>query len=584
MSKELFISASPHETKVAVLEDDLLVEVYHERDTNTGLVGGIYKGRVNRVLPGMQSAFVDIGLERDAFLYVSDFFEDAEEYDKIVAEAEARVTTYSETGQPAAPTPVVAEATPAPVEPPTVIPVAEVLAEPAAQPPSSSAAEVVADHGAPAEAPPPATTSASTPIPAHSAGPRTFDRGSGSTSDFRRGEHRGRRRRRHGQGVGDRKFGPKPEFRERPVERPAPPEPSPSSSFEVLPGESLAKYRNASHVSQAAPIPHSVFEEPPTTSREEFSAAEPAPAEAFPTESVQAEPALQHPEAGVATPQTVSAPTPVAEELPAAGISPPPVPEVEAAPLIENNSTAGPHMEVPPTIESAPPIVETQPAAEPTEDFESRPESKPRPLWNRLVSSVLGKSQESSGNQESKTYEAASTTQPALEGAPHEVSPVETAHPAEEFAEGPGVAGSTASTEHSMEEAAPGEASAETAAPVPGPEAGAASERPAREYTLREPSQRPRFAPRRRGRPGRLRVTTNERLRRHGSVPARCRGLSAVFDFRPRGTRTRQCVLPIEKLRCHGPRMRATQVTRRDCGLHNLGHPHSRVMTFSLAI
>src|SRR5579863_1607954 len=92
MSKELFISASPHETKVAVLEDDLLVEVYHERDTNTGLVGGIYKGRVNRVLPGMQSAFVDIGLDRDAFLYVSDFFEDAEEYDKIVAEAEARVS------------------------------------------------------------------------------------------------------------------------------------------------------------------------------------------------------------------------------------------------------------------------------------------------------------------------------------------------------------------------------------------------------------------------------------------------------------------------------------------------------------
>src|ERR1700693_2902142 len=96
MSKELFISASPHETKVAVLEDDLLVEVYHERDTNTGLVGGIYKGRVNRVLPGMQSAFVDIGLERDAFLYVSDFFEDAEEYDKIVTEAEARVTRLSE--------------------------------------------------------------------------------------------------------------------------------------------------------------------------------------------------------------------------------------------------------------------------------------------------------------------------------------------------------------------------------------------------------------------------------------------------------------------------------------------------------
>src|SRR5204862_528781 len=90
MSKELFISSSPHETKVAVFEDDELVEVYHERDTGIGLAGGIYKGRVSRVLPGMQSAFVDVGLDRDAFLYVSDFFEDSDEYDKVVSEAEAR--------------------------------------------------------------------------------------------------------------------------------------------------------------------------------------------------------------------------------------------------------------------------------------------------------------------------------------------------------------------------------------------------------------------------------------------------------------------------------------------------------------
>src|SRR5260370_39421621 len=102
MSKELFISSSPHETKVAVLEDDLLVEVYYERDTDVGLVGGIYKGRVSRVLPGMQSAFVDIGLGRDAFLYVSDFFEDSEEYDKVFTEAESRVAKYVE--EPAAAT------------------------------------------------------------------------------------------------------------------------------------------------------------------------------------------------------------------------------------------------------------------------------------------------------------------------------------------------------------------------------------------------------------------------------------------------------------------------------------------------
>ena len=85
MSKEMYISSSPHETKVAVLEDDQLVEVYFERDTDVGLVGGIYKGRVSRVLPGMQSAFVDVGLERDAFLYVTDFLEleDQEETDEL---------------------------------------------------------------------------------------------------------------------------------------------------------------------------------------------------------------------------------------------------------------------------------------------------------------------------------------------------------------------------------------------------------------------------------------------------------------------------------------------------------------------
>jgi Rne/Rng family ribonuclease len=75
MSKELFVSSTPHQTKVALVENDLLSEVYFERENEYTLAGSIYKGRVTRVLPGMQSAFVDIGLERDAFLYVSDFFE-----------------------------------------------------------------------------------------------------------------------------------------------------------------------------------------------------------------------------------------------------------------------------------------------------------------------------------------------------------------------------------------------------------------------------------------------------------------------------------------------------------------------------
>ncbi len=73
MSKELVIAANRHEIKLAILEDDQLVEVYFQRSNEYSLAGSIHKGRVTRVLPGMQSAFVDLGLERDTFLYVSDF-------------------------------------------------------------------------------------------------------------------------------------------------------------------------------------------------------------------------------------------------------------------------------------------------------------------------------------------------------------------------------------------------------------------------------------------------------------------------------------------------------------------------------
>ncbi len=84
MAKELIISANVHEKKVAILEDGMVTEFYVERrDENQGVVGNLYKGRVMKVLPGMQSAFVDIGLERDAFLYVSDFTEFMEEDDEI---------------------------------------------------------------------------------------------------------------------------------------------------------------------------------------------------------------------------------------------------------------------------------------------------------------------------------------------------------------------------------------------------------------------------------------------------------------------------------------------------------------------
>src|SRR5260370_26787331 len=85
MAKEICISSTPHETRLAILEDDQLAEIYYERENEYTLAGSIYNGRVTRVLPGMQSAFVDLGLERDAFLYVTDFLEmeDPEESDEV---------------------------------------------------------------------------------------------------------------------------------------------------------------------------------------------------------------------------------------------------------------------------------------------------------------------------------------------------------------------------------------------------------------------------------------------------------------------------------------------------------------------
>jgi ribonuclease E len=84
MSKEIYISSTPHETRLAIVEKDELSEIYYERENEYTLAGSIYNGRVTRVLPGMQSSFVDIGLERDAFLYITDFMEeqgDAADFD-----------------------------------------------------------------------------------------------------------------------------------------------------------------------------------------------------------------------------------------------------------------------------------------------------------------------------------------------------------------------------------------------------------------------------------------------------------------------------------------------------------------------
>ena len=78
MRREILIESSGGETRVALLEDDQLSEAYIERPGSRRLTGDIYKGRVSNVLPGIQSAFVDVGLERDTFLYVEDLLGRAE--------------------------------------------------------------------------------------------------------------------------------------------------------------------------------------------------------------------------------------------------------------------------------------------------------------------------------------------------------------------------------------------------------------------------------------------------------------------------------------------------------------------------
>jgi ribonuclease G len=100
MNKEMVISSTPHETRVAILEDDQVVELFIEREHSRGVVGNIYKGRISKVLPGMQSAFVDLGLERDAFLYVTDVISPTE--DDLEDDEEIVPATVPENAEPVA--------------------------------------------------------------------------------------------------------------------------------------------------------------------------------------------------------------------------------------------------------------------------------------------------------------------------------------------------------------------------------------------------------------------------------------------------------------------------------------------------
>jgi len=283
MSKELIVSANRHETRVAVLEDDQVVEVYHQRENEYSLAGSIHKGRVTRVLPGMQSAFVDIGLERDAFLYVSDFFEDNEEYDKIVTSVEEKVFKMDKTPAP-------------PPAPPA--------APPAAEPP----VEAPVTNAAPA---PEAAVSAAPPEPL---GRRNDER------DRDRRGRRNRRRRPRGRGLPESKyFSPQTH-----TEAPPPPEeaveaePVNEEDIVVLPGESLAKYRDSE-----TDVPESAEAEEPGAGAVEGSAEiaappEPAAVEAPPPEVFEAPPVPEPVEirAVVSEPVAVEEPADVPEMEP----------------------------------------------------------------------------------------------------------------------------------------------------------------------------------------------------------------------------------------------------------------------------
>jgi ribonuclease G len=299
MGKELIISANRHETKVAILEDDQLVEVYFQRANEYSLAGSIHKGRVTRVLPGMQSAFVNIGLDRDAFLYVSDFFEDNDEYDRIASAAEEKALKADKPGaERTADRPFERNA--------------ERQSDRNAERPAERAPERVAE-ARPAEVRPVETAPASEPAarpPERSAAPLQHAE-DGSDRD-RRGR-RSRRRRQRGRGFPDSKYA---NVREEPTE-PAPAETieavaeveTPVGDFAVLPGETLAKYSHGD-ASNGDEVEYDAAGE---TADAEPIASDPTLAMGSPTEE---EEAPEEPEAASApeNPQELSSPEPLLEE------------------------------------------------------------------------------------------------------------------------------------------------------------------------------------------------------------------------------------------------------------------------------
>jgi ribonuclease G len=99
MAQEILVNITPREVRVAVLDNGMLQEIYIERRVHQGLIGNIYKGRVNRLLPGIQAAFVDIGLDRSAFLHISDLYNTTRDGTIIADVTQADIRDFLTTGQ-----------------------------------------------------------------------------------------------------------------------------------------------------------------------------------------------------------------------------------------------------------------------------------------------------------------------------------------------------------------------------------------------------------------------------------------------------------------------------------------------------
>src|SRR6202046_2890726 len=308
MSKEMVISANPHETRVAILEEGQLCEYYVEREKEFALVGSIYKGKVTRVLPGMQSAFVEIGLDSDAFLYVSDFLEDIEDFDHIVTTVEEKAQKMEAQGGQvfAAPGATVPSLEPVDVEAQPFV-ADESQPEFAAAEPVPLAPTVVQYE--PAHAPPPSR-------PRFENRPHGGHGGDRGGRNFRgRGGRGGGRnfRRDSGSRGGERRPG-----RDLPSSKYASPRPYEENSAEpaaaeghvslILPGESLAKYREkpaapaSPTIEPAENIVSTTSEAPPTHFAQESSEPQPNAYEPSAQSSPAAYTESPDPSARLATP------------------------------------------------------------------------------------------------------------------------------------------------------------------------------------------------------------------------------------------------------------------------------------------